>query len=112
MAVPFRQRFRFPSPAHEPSRGTVAMIIRRHITAGPVAVDFFGVGVTLGPVLGLIGEQDPAFPVPLAEAGWITRVLRARAVMVPRPVRTPQSQRPNLTAAAVLRFLESVTGRA
>ena len=64
------------------------------------------------PALVVMGEQDPDFPDPRAEAEWIARALRAQVVMVPEAGHYPQSQRPDITAGAVLRFLESVTGRA
>ena len=40
------------------------------------------------------------------------RALRAQVVMLPGAGHYPQSQRPDVTADAVLRFLESVKGRA
>ena len=64
------------------------------------------------PVLVVMGEQDPDFPDPRAEADWIARALRAEVVMVPEAGHYPQSQQPDITAGAVLRFLESVKGRA
>lgn len=64
------------------------------------------------PALIVMGEQDPDFPDPRAEAEWIARVLRGHVVMVPEAGHYPQSQRPDITTGAVLRFLESVTGRA
>jgi pimeloyl-ACP methyl ester carboxylesterase len=64
------------------------------------------------PALVVMGEQDPDFPDPRAEAGWIARALRGQVVMVPEAGHYPQSQRPDITAGAVLRFLESVQGRA
>src|SRR5580704_16064501 len=64
------------------------------------------------PVLVVMGEQDPDFPDPRAEADWIARALRAHVVMVPEAGHYPQSQRPDITTGAVLRFLESVTGGA
>ena len=63
------------------------------------------------PALVVMGEQDPDFPDPRAEADWIARALRAQVVMVPEAGHYPQSQRPDITTGAVLRFLESVTGR-
>ena len=59
-----------------------------------------------------MGEQDPDFPDPRAEADWIARALRAQVVMVPDAGHYPQSQRPDITAGPVLRFLESVNGPA
>ena len=60
----------------------------------------------------VMGEQDPDFPDPRAEADWIGQTLRGRVVMVPEAGHYPQSQRPDITTGAVLRFLESVKGRA
>ena len=59
-----------------------------------------------------MGEQDPDFRDPRAEGDWIARALRAHVVMVSEAGHYPQSQRPGITTGAVLRFLESVTGRA
>jgi len=64
------------------------------------------------PVLVVMGEQDPDFRDPRAEGDWIARALRAQVVMVPEAGHYPQSQRPDITTGAVLRFLESVQGRA
>ena len=64
------------------------------------------------PVLVMMGEQDPDFSDSRAEADWIARALRAQVVMVPQAGHYPQSQRPDITTGAALRFLESVTGRA
>ncbi|HJY56369.1 MAG TPA: alpha/beta hydrolase [Streptosporangiaceae bacterium] len=64
------------------------------------------------PVLVVMGEQDPDFRDPRAEADWIARALGGRVVMVPEAGHYPQSQRPGITTGAVLRFLESVQGRA
>jgi pimeloyl-ACP methyl ester carboxylesterase len=57
------------------------------------------------PVLVVMGEQDPDFGDPAAEAAWIAQALRAQVVMVPEAGHYPQSQQPDVTAAAVLRFL-------
>ena len=64
------------------------------------------------PALIAMGEQDPDFPDPRAEADWIARALRAEVVMVPDAGHYPQSQQPGITTAAVLRFLEPINGRA
>jgi pimeloyl-ACP methyl ester carboxylesterase len=64
------------------------------------------------PALVVMGEQDPDFPDPRAEADWIARALRAQLVMVPEAGHYPQSQRPDITTGPILRFLESVTGHA
>ena len=64
------------------------------------------------PTLVVMGEQDPDFPDPKAEADWIANTLRGQVVMVPEAGHYPQSQRPDITADAVLRFLETLHGRA
>ena len=57
------------------------------------------------PVLAVMGQQDPDFPDPAGEAAWIAQTMHAQVVMVPEAGHYPQSQRPDITAAAVLRFL-------
>jgi pimeloyl-ACP methyl ester carboxylesterase len=64
------------------------------------------------PVLVVMGQQDPDFPDPRAEADWIAGALGAQVVMVPDAGHYPQSQRPDLTAGAVLRFLATVHSHA
>jgi pimeloyl-ACP methyl ester carboxylesterase len=60
------------------------------------------------PGLVVMGEQDPDFPDPRAEANWIAQALGAEVVMVPEAGHYPQSQRPDITTGAVLRFLATV----
>ena len=62
------------------------------------------------PTLVVMGEQDPDFPNPRAEADWIAQTLRGQVVMVPDAGHYPQSQRPDVTTDAVLRFLETAGG--
>ncbi len=69
-------------------------------------------GEVTAPALVVMGEQDPDFPDPRAEADWIARALHAQVVMVPDAGHYPQSQRPDITTGAVLSFLESVNGPA
>lgn len=64
------------------------------------------------PTLVVMGEQDPDFPDPRAEAEWIAQTMHADLVMVPEAGHYPQSQRPDITCEAVLRFLKKVNGRA
>ncbi|MCG2803138.1 MAG: alpha/beta hydrolase [Cellulomonas sp.] len=60
------------------------------------------------PVLVIMGEKDPDFTDPAAEAAWIGEALRGTVVMVPDAGHYPQAQRPELTGPAVLGFLSSV----
>jgi len=64
------------------------------------------------PALIVMGEQDPDFPDPAAEAAWIAQAIRAQVVMVPQAGHYPQSQRPDVTTGAVLRFMPTVKSRA
>lgn len=61
------------------------------------------------PALVLMGEMDPDFPDPTAEATWIAAALHGRAMMVPDAGHYPQSQQPAVVAAAVLGFLMEAT---
>jgi pimeloyl-ACP methyl ester carboxylesterase len=64
------------------------------------------------PTIVVMGERDPDFPDPRAEAEWIAQALRAEVTMVPEAGHYPQSQQPEVTTDAALRFLAKVTGRA
>ncbi len=69
-------------------------------------------GRVSAPTLVVMGEQDPDFPDPLAEATWIADTLGGRAVMVPEAGHYPQSQQPDLVADAVTGFLADVAPHA
>jgi len=60
------------------------------------------------PALIVMGEQDPDFGDPAGEAAWIAQAIGAQVVLVPEAGHYPQSQRPDITTAAVLRFLATV----
>ena len=117
MAAPFRQRFPLSvssAGAILRCRGTVAAIIGRCLTASPVVIGrpsgFFGVGVTPGSALGVMGGQDPGFPGPAAR-----KLTGPAASCVPKPSWCPGRALPAVAAArhrhrCRLRFLESVTG--
>ncbi|WP_328347700.1 alpha/beta fold hydrolase [Micromonospora sp. NBC_00421] len=60
------------------------------------------------PVLVVMGDRDPDFKDPAAEAAWIGETLRGEVVMVPDAGHYPHSQRPELTTPAVLAFLGRV----
>ena len=65
-------------------------------------------GDIAAPTLVVMGDQDPDFPDPAAEAGWIAAALSAEVVMVPDAGHYPQSQQPEITARAIVAFLSSV----
>ncbi|MGB5936728.1 MAG: alpha/beta hydrolase [Ornithinimicrobium sp.] len=62
------------------------------------------------PSLVVMGELDPDFPDPAAEAQWIHQKIGAQVVMVSEAGHYPQSQRPDAVAPAVLDFLAEVDG--
>ena len=64
-------------------------------------------GDVKAPTLVVMGELDP-LPLPTAEADWIAEALHAEVVMVPEAGHYPQSQRPDVTTDAVVRFLRSL----
>jgi pimeloyl-ACP methyl ester carboxylesterase len=65
-------------------------------------------GEVVAPTLVVMGEQDPDFPDPRAEAEWISQAMKARVVMVPEAGHYPQSQQPDITTGAVLGFLGEI----
>lgn len=60
------------------------------------------------PVLVVMGEQDPDFKDPAAEARWICNQLDGELVMVPESGHYPQSQRPELVGPAIIAFAHKV----
>jgi pimeloyl-ACP methyl ester carboxylesterase len=56
------------------------------------------------PTLVVMGELDPDFKNPQAEADWIAARLSATTVMVPEAGHYPQVQRPDVVVPAVLDF--------
>ena len=68
-------------------------------------------GEVSAPVLVVMGEQDPDFPDPRAEADWIGAALHGRVVMVPDAGHYPQSQQPDVVSSAVVAFLDEAGHR-
>jgi pimeloyl-ACP methyl ester carboxylesterase len=60
------------------------------------------------PALVVMGEQDPDFKDPAAEARWICDQLDGELVMVPASGHYPQSQRPELVGPAIVAFAHKV----
>lgn len=69
-------------------------------------------GDVASPVMVIMGELDPDFKDPATEARWIGEILRGEVVMVKEAGHYPQSQQPQSTSDAVLRFLNTVTHHA
>jgi pimeloyl-ACP methyl ester carboxylesterase len=76
--------------------------------------DAAGAAVTsvTAPTLVVMGEGDPDFPDPAAEAQWIADQLKGTVLMVPESGHYPQAQRPDLVAPAVQAFANAVRRRA
>lgn len=64
------------------------------------------------PVLVVMGERDPDFPDPAAEARLIADRLRGRVLMVPNAGHYPQAEYPEVVTPAVVEFLARSTHRA
>ena len=62
------------------------------------------------PTLVVMGERDPDFPDPAAEARWIADQLHGEVVLIPDAAHYPQSQRPELVSSAIESFLDRVGG--
>jgi pimeloyl-ACP methyl ester carboxylesterase len=60
------------------------------------------------PTLVVMGERDPDFPDPRAEAEWIAHALNGTVAIVPEAGHYPQSQQPEITTSVVLRLLQTV----
>jgi pimeloyl-ACP methyl ester carboxylesterase len=52
-----------------------------------------------------MGRQDPDFPDPQAEAGWIAGRLSAEVLLVDDAAHYPHAQRPDVVVPAVRDFL-------
>ena len=63
------------------------------------------------PALVVMGDQDPDFSDPAAEAAWIATTLSGTVVMVPEAGHYPQSQQPEIVSAAVISFLAQAARR-
>jgi pimeloyl-ACP methyl ester carboxylesterase len=63
------------------------------------------------PALVVMGELDPDFPDPAAEAAWTADRLDGQVVLVPEAAHYPHSQRPDLVAPAVVAFARQVLAR-
>ncbi|KAA9108064.1 alpha/beta fold hydrolase [Microbacterium rhizomatis] len=69
-------------------------------------------GGVKAPVLVVMGEKDPDFTSPRAEAEWIADAVGGEVVIVADAGHYPQAQQPEQTATAVIAFLERGEHRA
>ncbi|MCW4386346.1 alpha/beta hydrolase [Salinibacterium sp. SYSU T00001] len=63
------------------------------------------------PTLVVMGEKDPDFPNPRAEAEWVAAALRGEVAMAPEAGHYPHAQQPERVASAVLGFLRTLAGQ-
>lgn len=69
-------------------------------------------GEVVAPTLVVMGDKDPDFKNPSAEAEWIASTLKGSTFMVSEAGHYPQSQQPEITAGAVLAFLNTLDAHA
>lgn len=62
------------------------------------------------PALVVMGEKDPDFPDPTAEASWISQQLEAEVLMVPGAGHYPQAEYPELVNPALVAFVGRAGG--
>lgn len=62
------------------------------------------------PTLVVMGEKDPDFPDPAAEARLVARRLNGEVLLVPNAGHYPQAEYPEIVRPAVIGFLGRVTG--
>lgn len=60
------------------------------------------------PALIVMGDRDPDFKDPAAEAAWIAAQISGDVVLVPEAAHYPQAQRPDLVNPAVVGFITRV----
>ena len=64
------------------------------------------------PILIIMGEKDPDFPDPAAEAAWLATGRNADVLMVPDAAHYPQSQRPDIVVPAIVSYLKGLAANA
>ncbi len=65
-------------------------------------------GEVRAPSLVVMGERDPDFRDPAAEARWLSEHLKAEVVMVPGAGHFPQAEYPEVVNPAMLAFVSQV----
>jgi pimeloyl-ACP methyl ester carboxylesterase len=98
-------RGRVVESLRRPAHGKAFSLTTRQTDHAPAEARLGGV---TAPVLVIMGERDPDFKDPAAEARFIGETLHGEVVMVAEAGHYPQSQQPDITATAVLGFLKTV----
>lgn len=60
------------------------------------------------PTLVVMGDRDPDFPDPVAEAAWVMERLNGTSLIVPEAGHYPHAEYPEVVGPAVLAFIERV----
>lgn len=92
----------------KPAYGKAFSLTTRQLTHAPAEARLADVKA---PVLVVMGDRDPDFKDPVAEATWIGEALRGEVVMVTEAGHYPHAQQPEVTTAAILGFLTKVAPR-
>ncbi len=67
------------------------------------------IGRVQAPVLVVMGEADPDWKDPMAEAGWVaSNFTDADTISVPGAGHAPMLERPEIVGSAVVQFLEKI----
>ena len=77
-----------------------------HVRAGE------SLAAVTSPTLVVMGDKDPDFPDPKGEADWISNAVGGTTVMIEDAGHYPQSQQPERTSAAIVRFLSTLKNHA
>jgi pimeloyl-ACP methyl ester carboxylesterase len=85
-----------------PGRARAFWQTTRQTTHAPVAAHL---ALITAPTLVIMGELDPDWADPAAEAQWIATTLGGELVMVPDAGHYPQSQQPGITSESIVAFL-------
>lgn len=86
-----------------------AFLATTHTSHAPAEARLGGVRA---PSLVVMGERDPDFPDPAAEARFVAERLDAEVLMVPGAGHYPQAEYPEIVTPAIIRFLEGTTPHA
>ena len=88
-----------------PAYGRAFSLTTRQTTHDPAEARLADV---TAPALVIMGDKDPDFKNPAAEAQWIGEALNAPVVMVAESGHYPHSQQPEVTARAIIDFLTAI----
>jgi hypothetical protein len=85
---------------------------RTRIAIGSSRKGTYHSSMTTGPMNPAAATSYLTRPQGRSEAAWIAEALHGQVIMVPEAGHYPRSQRPHITAPAMIRFAETVNNRA